>query len=279
MLDGIDFSNLQGPPEAYRNQPWYRDAAFGIVQAIPRPSPPGLTGPQLRALKEDGKYAGIYTWLWDTPSWRMDRAVATDQRIRLSTVPDDVQVDMRPWLDLEDNQSAEWQSVSIEQRYANADAALEVLDAWAAAHSLPRAGIYTSRYMIDLLYGGWTRFTTRFAGRKLWLAHYMDSRGLPEPGSLIGGDVVAHQYTSTPIDRNKLLESEIIGQEADVPDPQLQAQLAEAIKERDAVVNSFGWVAGDLLRPVVSQKTSSAALRRLVAGIRSEAEKHNIAHA
>jgi hypothetical protein len=208
-LNGVDVSNHQGPPSSYRSQPWYQEAQFVIAQAIPRPLPDGYTGEQLRAAKADGKHVGAYLWIWHDPSWRIgDRTVEDDMRRRLLTIPDDVELDMRLWLDVEDNQSTGWNNVTIAQRVDDVNRALGVLDAWSYARGLPEAGIYWSTYFINLLFGGVDYF-----GRKQWKAHYS-----AEPGSLIGGPCVAHQYTSTPIDKNVMLDSEIVTA-APVPAP------------------------------------------------------------
>jgi len=200
VLSGIDISNLQGPPAVYQGQGWYIDSQFVIVQAIPRPRPNGLAADQLRAAHEDGKKVGIYCWLWHDPSWRLAADVREDQLLRLATVPEDVALDMRAWLDVEDDQSAAWAASGLQVRKDDVLRALEALNEWSAARGLPDAGMYTSRYYADRLLDGWLP-----NGVKLWLASY----GV-EPGSLIGGDCVAHQYTSTPIDQDMMLESEII---------------------------------------------------------------------
>jgi hypothetical protein len=110
VLHGIDISNLQGHPDTYRQQQWYQQAQFVIVQAIePPPGYPGhdnidpetgkrgYTGEALRAAKWDGKYVGVYVWLWcglaDTRSSILSR---------LATVPPSVKLDMRPYVDVED---------------------------------------------------------------------------------------------------------------------------------------------------------------------------------
>jgi hypothetical protein len=199
-LYGADISNHQGPPATYRGQPWYQESQFIIAQAIPRPLPDGYVGEQLRAAQADGKHCGAYVWLWHDPTWRMgDGSVEDDQRRRLATIPDDVQLDMRLWLDVEDNQSTGWK-VPIPQRVDDVKRALAVLDEWSAARGLPAAGIYWSDWFISLLFGGQDYF-----GRRQWKAHY----GAPA-GSLIHDTCVAHQYTSTPVDQNIMLASEIV---------------------------------------------------------------------
>lgn len=240
LLHGADVSNHQGPPAYYRGLSWYQEAQFVIAQAIPRPLPDGYTGEQLRAAKADGKYAGAYTWLWHDRTWRMgDQSVEDDQRRRLATIPDDVQLDMRLWLDIEDNQSTGWNSVTITQRVDDVNRALAVLDEWSAARGLPEAGIYWSTYFVNLLFGGKDYF-----GRKQWKAHYMNADGQPPPGSLIGGACVAHQYTSTPIDKNLMLESEIVTVAAPLPTEPTAAEFRQAMS----------YLRNDVLAPLNSYK-------------------------
>ena len=197
-LWGVDTSNLNGDPSTYIHQQPYASSDFVIVQAIPRG--PTTTAQQLYVGQESGLLLGIYTWLWDTPSWRLSPDVITDQSMRLKEVPQDVTLNARPWLDLEDNQSSGWQQVTVQQRIDNARRALWTLDQFAGDRKLPPAGVYTSRWYQSLLYGGWD-----FDGRPLWLANYNRN-----PGSLLGGQVVGHQWTSTPMDSDVFLESEFI---------------------------------------------------------------------
>ncbi len=109
-LQGVDISNLQGPPSQYRDQQWYRDAQFCIVQAIeppvgfpgydfidPETGKRGYTGVQLRAAVTDGKKVGVYAWLWNGLADTRGNILA-----RLNTVPPSVKLDMRPWVDVED---------------------------------------------------------------------------------------------------------------------------------------------------------------------------------
>lgn len=110
MMRGVDISNLQGPPETYRNQPWYQAAEFVLVQAIeppagypghdfidPETGRHGYTGVQLRAAVEDGKKVGVYAWLWNGLA-----DTRGDILRRLGTVPASVKLDIRPWVDVED---------------------------------------------------------------------------------------------------------------------------------------------------------------------------------
>lgn len=213
-LYGLDISNHQNFPPVYQGMAEYQAAQFIVVQAIPRPT----TTDQFRATKADGKHCGAYLWLWFDPTWRLgDQTVEDDMRRRLATIPDDVALDMRLWLDVEDNQSTGWASVTVEQRVDDVNRALAVLDDWSYARGLPEAGIYWSVYFINLLFGGMDYFN-----RKQWRAHY----SMPA-GSLIGGNTVAHQYTSTPVDQNVMLASEIVTAQPAPEDP--CAGLAQAL--------------------------------------------------
>ncbi len=110
MLLGIDLSNLQGPPDSYRQLDWYVQSQFVIVQAIeppagfpghdvidPETGKRGYTGAQLRAAVEDGKKVGVYAWLWNGLADTRGNILA-----RLDTVPASVRLDMRPYVDVED---------------------------------------------------------------------------------------------------------------------------------------------------------------------------------
>lgn len=252
MIHGIDGSNFQGLPSAYRGQQWYRDAQFTIWQAIPRPAPNGYTGEQLRAARDDGKHVGIYCWIWHDPSWRMARDVREDQLLRLATVPDDVTLNMRVWLDVEDNQSTGWR-VPVQQRVDDVWRALEVLDEWSAARGLPPAGIYWSKWFINLLFDGVDYFD-----RPQWLAHYDIT-----PGSLIGGNVVAHQYTSTPIDMNQMLESEIVREEPPVPEPDCEA-------EKAPLINAVAYMGDDLSDQILAEARRVSVRKTVVRRIAAE---------
>jgi hypothetical protein len=209
MKSVIDVSNLNGM--GYRSLAEYQRADGLYVQAIPRPRPNGIVAQQLYAGRDDGKALGIYSWLWHDPTWRMDPDLRADQRLRLETVPNDVQLVMRPMIDVEDNVSTGWQSVSVQQRKDDLMVCLDVLHAFAVARNLPDPGIYWSAYYINLLFDGWVP-----DGVFQWKAHY----GI-QPGSLIGGFVVGHQFSSTPIDQSIFVDSELQpSQEADVPIPQ-----------------------------------------------------------
>lgn len=139
-------------------------------------------------------------------------------------------------------------------------------DEWAAAHALPPSGGYSGAWYQDGYLGGWWP-----AGWLKWWAAY----GIPA-GSIIGDDIVAHQYGSTPVDLDVMLDSEIVtGGTPPVDDAERQ-QLQNTI---NGLVSSLGYISSDLLAPVAKQKAGSKAVQRLVAGIRDQAEQHNIQHA
>lgn len=200
-IRGVDISNHQGPPSAYRGAQWYGDAAFVIAQAIRPPRPytgwdvGGYTADQMRAAARDGKYVGVYVWLWNT----LDDTAA-DIRQRLALIPDDVNLDMRPWLDVEDVQANTGPS-----RQEDVLTALSVMDEWAFQRGLPATGVYSGDWYIRDYLGGWFP-----EGRLYWMADY----GLP-PTVLPMRPI--HQYTSSPIDLNVMLESEIVGSNAGPP--------------------------------------------------------------
>jgi hypothetical protein len=261
-LRGIDISNLQGSPSQYRSEQWYADAEFVIVQAIPRPRPNGLAGDQLRAARDDGKHVGIYTWLWHDSTWRLDPDVGNDQRARLATVPDDVALDMRVWLDVEDNQSTAWAGSGVQGRKDDVMLALDAINTWSSARGLPEAGIYTSRYFINLLFDGWMP-----SGVKLWLASY----GVT-PGSLIGGDCVAHQYGSTPIDMDVMLESEIVTGGPPVDDAERAAMQAQI----DSLVTTVADIADRLGDQLLAECKRSSVRKTTVRGIVAEMEAERV---
>ena len=201
MLMGIDISNHQGPPSIYRDQPWYRDAEFVIVQAIEPPAGyagwdhtdavsgrRGYTGEQLQAAREDGKKVGVYAWLWN-----MLPDPFNDIRARLNIVPANFPLDMRPWVDVEDTSQT---TVAI--RKAATLAARRAADEWALARALPPSGGYSGGWYINGYLDGWWPEDWLY-----WMADYSI------PPELYPSRPV-HQYASTPIDQNAMLESEIV---------------------------------------------------------------------
>jgi Glycosyl hydrolases family 25 len=202
MLKGIDISNLQAMDHLGTQS--YRDADFTIVQAITPPRPyrgwerGGYTADQLRQAKADGKKVGAYVWLWN--SFTSSAATKADIAARLATIPHDVPLDMRLWLDVEDTGND-----FGPPRFQDVLDALEVMDAWASARNLPPSGVYSGQWYLSGYMDGWFP-----EGRVYWLADYSI------PPELFPMRPV-HQFTSTPLDTDAMLESEILNAEADVP--------------------------------------------------------------
>jgi hypothetical protein len=128
---------------------------------------------------------------------------------------------------------------------ADARVARAAADEWAAERGLPPSGGYSGQWYQDGYLNGWWP-----EGWPKWWAAY----GIT-PGSILGGLVVAHQYTSTPIDSNVMLESEIVSQSGggDVPDPNVDYGWQQ---KKDLVVQT----AGELL--AVSDQLLAEANRR-----------------
>lgn len=223
-LTGIDLSNLQGHPSGYRNAAWYKAAQFVIVQAIEPPSgfpghdfidpetgKRGYTGVQLRAAKEDGKFIGVYVWLWNGLADTRGNILA-----RLATVPASLKLDMRPWVDVEDVTGGP-NGLSVTTRQNNTIDARAAADEWAATQGLPPSGGYSGSWYIDGYLGGF------WPARWLyWLAGY------DRPPEVLPMRPV-HQFSSTPIDQDVMLESEIVSvlvmaavpqEETEMPVPQ-----------------------------------------------------------
>jgi hypothetical protein len=207
----IDISNLQGHPDTWPRQAWYQQyqsAQLVVVQCLeppagfpghdfidPETGKRGYTGAALRQARSDGKLIGIYTWLWDAFS---GETLVADQNNRMACIPPSVEpLDLRPYLDVEDTSPAD-----VADRRDDVQVALGALDAWAAAHGLPQAGIYTGQWYVDgpSYLGGWFP-----EGRVEWLADYSKPAG-----SVLTDTRVAHQFGSSPMDMDVFADSEIV---------------------------------------------------------------------
>lgn len=241
-LYGVDLSNHNLGPATYRGQQWYQEAQFVIAQAIdPPPSyPPGVTAEQLRAAKADGKYIGAYVWLWNSGDFE------SDIRHKLSTIPADVSLDMRLWLDVEDTGSSFDQQRCLR--------ALEICDKWATAKNLPPTGVYTGQWYINGYMGGWFP-----PDRMYWMADYS------RPPELFPSRPL-HQYTSNPVDKNAMLESEIVTQGGNVTDEERQqyedkidglvvtvADIADRLGDQLVAESHRGYVRKTVIRNIVKQ--------------------------
>lgn len=226
-LFGVDISNHQ--TMAYRTTVTYQAADFVIVQAIDPPEPftgwdrGGYTADQLRAGIEDDKYIGVYVWLWN--SFSTSAATKADIASRLALIPDDVLLDMRLWLDMEDTTQDHGPA-----RQQDVLDALEVMDQWSIDHDLPLPGIYSGDWYIRGYMDAW--FPPE---RVYWQANYALSQVEADEALLPMRPCI--QYTSTPIDQNVMLESEIVNGEEPEPVPD---------DDCIALINGLSYVADDL---------------------------------
>jgi hypothetical protein len=221
MLYGIDVSNHQGLPATYQSAPWYQEASFVIVQAIDPPAPPyppGVTAEQLRAAKEDGKYAGAYLWLWNGTD------PLADMKRKLALIPDDVALDMRLWLDVEDT------TVPFDKNRCLQ--ALAVCDDWATRRGLPATGVYSGDWYVNGYMGGWFP-----PGRVYWKADYSEASVVLTP------EVPMRQYTSNPVDKDAMLESEIVSSDTN-----------GTVPTADELLQAMAYIKHDVLGPIRGYK-------------------------
>lgn len=298
-MQGIDISNLQGHPDTWPRQPWYpqyQAADFVIVQCLePPPGYPGhdfidpetgkrgYTGVALRQAKSDSKKVGVYPWLWNGLADTRGNILA-----RLATVPPSVPLDMRPFVDVEDTtggstvlglvstpneQRLQRQlqmeprplehsllgMISLSSRQQDVLEARAAADEWAAPLGLPPSGGYSADwYVNDYLNGWWPD-----AWLKWWAAY-----GVP-PGSIIAGDIVAHQYGSVPVDLDVMLESEIVthhgGEECDWG---WQAKKPTVVQAGGELLSVADQLTAEAMRPSGPRR---AVIRTLADGVRQRA--------
>lgn len=286
-MRGVDLSNLQGHPDTWPSQPWYwvyQEAIFVVVQAIeppagfpghdfidPETGRRGYTGVALRQARADGKLIGVYPWLWNGLADTYGNIMA-----RLATVPPSLQpLDFRPWVDVEDTTggpqgivvtAAEYRvhrqlkcETRVEARgVVGSTVEQNVLDArraaddWAASHGLPPSGGYSGDWYVSGYLGGWWP-----DGWLRWWAVYNN-----KPGSIIAGDIVMHQFTSTPVDQNEMLDSEVVSSEP-TPTPEPGADQAW-IDKKELVVSTLGYIQGDLVQRYRAEANRKFGPRRNV---------------
>lgn len=216
MIRGADLSNHNGPPASYRGQFWYTNAKFIIVQAIKPPNPytgwdvGGYTDAQLRAGRDDGKKVGAYIWLWN--SFSSSAATKADIAGRLALLPDDVDLDMRLWLDMEDTTQDHGPA-----RQQDVLDALAVMDAWSEQRGLPPAGVYSGDWYLRGYMNAW--FPPE---RVYWVADYANTDITLSPTRPL------RQYASSPVDLNAMLESELV-EHAEPPSEPSAADFRQAL--------------------------------------------------
>ncbi len=182
------------------------------------------------------------------------------------------------WLDVEDVDSGKgW---TPEQREQAVQRDLDLCDAWLAAHGRPRASIYSAKWYWDPYLGG----SSAFGDRQLWNANYdnvADTTVFTPYGGWVAQDVAIKQYAGSQPDGTDLdvlsaeEEAELTsGGNPDVTDDE-RTQMQTKI---DSLVNSLGYLAGDVLRPL-TRKSAAAYVKTAVAQIRAQAEQQGISHA
>lgn len=154
-----------------------------------------------------------------------------------------------------------WAEVSLVTRQSDTLTARRAADDFAADRGLPPSGGYSGSWYRDAYLNGWWP-----AGWKRWWAAY----GL-DPGTIIGGDIVAHQWTSTPVDQNVMVESEIVGSGGTVTDPERE-EMQNTINGLVTTVADIADRIGDEIltetrRPAGVRKTE---LRRMVSEMQVE---------
>jgi hypothetical protein len=240
-----------------------------IIQAVDPPPgyPAGRTREQIQQCLDAGLTVDAYVWLW------FALGVADIQR-KLSLL-DGLPI-RQIWLDVEDQAAADYDQATVEAKIRDA---LNVCDSHPST-GRARAGVYSGRWWwADPRYGG---NTTAFSDRLLWDSDYDGVADTEYGWSPYGGwqSRAIKQFEGTQPDGTDLnvlsaAEAERLNGGGDVTDPEREAMQDQI----NGLVSSLGLIAGDLLAPVLPQKTSTKAVRRLVAGIMAEADAHGIAHA
>lgn len=193
---------------------------------------------------------------------------------RLALVPPDLKPRIRQlWVDVE--------PAYRDPSMVGVNAALAECDRWAPWQT---TGTYSALWVADKLH--WHPWP--WPDRKQWLV-YVRNDGTPNLGGTFDGTdhhvMTQYRMDVTENGVSGMDRSWLTGGEAqavldwlnggDVTDEE-KRQMQDKI---DGLVGALGYVAGDLLKPVASQKTGSKAVQKLVAGIRGVADQQGIAHA
>lgn len=132
--------------------------------------------------------------------------------------------------------------------------ALEAADAFAAERGIPRAaGWYSGQWYVDSYLAGWMP-----PGRYRWWAAYNGQAG----SLLVTDDVVAHQWTSTPVDQSVLFDAEIIDYGSDGGDVS-DDERAQMQKTIDGLIVTIADIA-DRLGDQLLAETQRASMRKSI---------------
>ena len=128
-------------------------------------------------------------------------------------------------------------------------------DEWASAHGLPPSAGYSGTWYQNGYLGGWWPDG--------WLRWWADYNG--NPGNILGGQIVAHQYGSDPIDQDAMLESEIFTVPAPNPLPDDPCAAIEAA--HDALVVTVADITDRLGDALLAECTRANVRKSIVRGI------------
>lgn len=271
----VDMSNYTSPLTPANLQALKdADVHHVIVQAVDPPPgyPAGVTRQQIEVCLNAGLSVDAYIWLW----FDLD-ATDVQRKLGLLTGMPVRQV----WLDVEDTAAIKYDQPTCEAKVASS----LVLCDQRSLHG--PTGLYTGRWFwADSRYMG---NTTVFSDRELWDANYDDvadaALGFVPYGGWTAPRIKQYRGTTSlagisGLDLNVLsvAEEEELGNSQTSDDN--SGNSGENPNPCAGPISSLGYIAGDLLQPVVAQKSKGTkAMQRLVAGIRQQADQQGIRHA
>lgn len=263
----VDASNYTAPMTPELLAGWKAEGVgLVIVQAVNPPAgyPPGVTRQQIQACLDAGFVVDAYVWLWfdaDISDIIQKLALLSGLNVR------------RLWLDVEDTAASKYSDSDCQ---AKVSAALVECDTISPIEH--PTGIYTGRWFwADPRY---MANTPAFSDRSLWDSDY---DGVVDAGNFhpYGGwtQRAIKQYAGTQLagtDLNVLSDEEAaeLAEGADVTD-QERADMQSRI---DGLVNSLGYIAGDVLKPL-TRASAAAYVKTAVTQIRAQADQQGISHA
>ncbi len=224
-----------------------------ITQAVDPPPqyPPTKTRDQIAACNAAGMPVDAYLWVWTNSDVRQDM-------LSKLGLLEGVTV-RRLWLDAEDTAVA-----SVTRRRAAINEAFTILDEWSSLFELPRPGLYTGKWWIDAYLDG---DASAWGDRDLWLAQYdaiPDASVVTLPKGWTRCAIKQYSGTSdiagvTGVDLNVLSVEEAMRVGGDtMPEP----VDAEWQAKKEKIVNSLGYIAGDLVSALHGEANRKFGPRR-----------------